>query len=84
MLDSSNQPHLSDELVGEQLQQKVSELQDQLDAELEKRKVLLQLSSEKGRSGLEEFSQMKHLLPLVWEKGPWACISPIPHLVMDN
>uniref|UniRef100_A0A671FTA4 X-linked retinitis pigmentosa GTPase regulator-interacting protein 1 n=1 Tax=Rhinolophus ferrumequinum TaxID=59479 RepID=A0A671FTA4_RHIFE len=50
MLDSSNQPHLSDELVGEQLQQKVSELQDQLDAELEKREVLLQLSNEKAQN----------------------------------
>ena len=50
MLDSSNQPHWSTELIGEQLQQKVSELQDQLDTELEeKRKVLLQLSREKGR-----------------------------------
>ncbi|XP_019484283.1 PREDICTED: X-linked retinitis pigmentosa GTPase regulator-interacting protein 1 isoform X10 [Hipposideros armiger] len=47
MLDNSNQPHLSNELV-EQLQQKVSQLQDQLDAEQEEeRKVLLQLSSEK-------------------------------------
>ncbi|XP_036110284.1 X-linked retinitis pigmentosa GTPase regulator-interacting protein 1 isoform X6 [Molossus molossus] len=45
MLDSSNQPPWSKELVGEELQQKVSQLQDQLDAELEeKREVLLQLS----------------------------------------
>lgn len=55
MLDSSNQPHWSTELAGEQLQQKVCQLQDQLDAELEeKRKVLLQLSREKGRSGCED------------------------------
>ena len=66
MLDSSNQPHWSNELVGEQLQQKVSQLQDQLDAELEeKRKVLLQLSREKGRLGLEELSLMRHPLHLV-------------------
>ncbi|XP_070282284.1 LOW QUALITY PROTEIN: X-linked retinitis pigmentosa GTPase regulator-interacting protein 1 [Myotis yumanensis] len=45
MLDSSNPPHWSQELGGEQLQQKVSQLQHQLDAELEeKREVLLQLS----------------------------------------
>lgn len=51
MLDSSNQPHWSNELVGEQLQQKVSQLQDQLDAELEeKRNVLLQLSREKAQN----------------------------------
>ncbi|XP_040332523.1 X-linked retinitis pigmentosa GTPase regulator-interacting protein 1 isoform X10 [Herpailurus yagouaroundi] len=51
MLDSSNQPHWSNELVGEQLQQKVSQLQDQLDAELEeKRRVLLQLSREKDQN----------------------------------
>ncbi|XP_070360124.1 X-linked retinitis pigmentosa GTPase regulator-interacting protein 1 [Equus asinus] len=51
MLDSSNQPHWSSELVGEQLQQKVSQLQDQLDAELEeKREVLLQLSREKAQN----------------------------------
>ncbi|XP_036895742.1 X-linked retinitis pigmentosa GTPase regulator-interacting protein 1 isoform X4 [Sturnira hondurensis] len=51
MLDSSNQPHWSNELVGEQLQQKVSQLQAQLDAELEeKRKVLLQLSREKAQN----------------------------------
>ncbi|XP_077934852.1 X-linked retinitis pigmentosa GTPase regulator-interacting protein 1 isoform X2 [Halichoerus grypus] len=51
MLDSSNQPHWSTELVGEQLQQKVSQLQDQLDTELEeKRKVLLQLSREKAQN----------------------------------
>ncbi|XP_066884928.1 X-linked retinitis pigmentosa GTPase regulator-interacting protein 1 isoform X5 [Kogia breviceps] len=50
MLDSSNQPHWSNE-QGEQLQQKVSQLQDQLDAELEeKRKVLLQLSREKAQN----------------------------------
>ncbi|KAM8783655.1 X-linked retinitis pigmentosa GTPase regulator-interacting protein 1 isoform 4-T5 [Rhynchonycteris naso] len=51
MLDSSNQPHWSNELVGEQLQQKVSQLQDQLDTELEeKRKVLLQLFKEKAQN----------------------------------
>ncbi|ELK23766.1 X-linked retinitis pigmentosa GTPase regulator-interacting protein 1 [Myotis davidii] len=45
MLDSSNPPHWSQELGGEQLQHKVSQLQHQLDAELEeKREVLLQLS----------------------------------------
>ncbi|XP_011786356.1 PREDICTED: X-linked retinitis pigmentosa GTPase regulator-interacting protein 1 [Colobus angolensis palliatus] len=48
MLDSSSQPHWSNELIAEQLQQQVSQLQDQLDAELEeKRKVLLELSREK-------------------------------------
>lgn len=85
MLDSSNQPHWSNELVGEQLQQKVSQLQDQLDAELEeKRKVLLQLSREKGRSGLGELSLVRHPLHLAWEKGTWTSISPVSHLVMDN
>ncbi|XP_061038324.1 X-linked retinitis pigmentosa GTPase regulator-interacting protein 1 isoform X4 [Eubalaena glacialis] len=50
MLDSGNQPHWSNE-QGEQLQQKVSQLQDQLDAELEeKRKVLLQLSREEAQN----------------------------------
>ncbi|XP_026939474.1 X-linked retinitis pigmentosa GTPase regulator-interacting protein 1 isoform X1 [Sagmatias obliquidens] len=50
MLDSSNQPHWSNE-QGEQLQQKVSQLQDHLDAEVEeKRKVLLQLSREKAQN----------------------------------
>uniref|UniRef100_A0A8C0CZH2 RPGR interacting protein 1 n=1 Tax=Balaenoptera musculus TaxID=9771 RepID=A0A8C0CZH2_BALMU len=50
MLDSSNQPHWSSE-QGEQLQQKVSQLQGQLDAELEeKRKVLLQLSREEAQN----------------------------------
>ncbi|XP_027992574.2 LOW QUALITY PROTEIN: X-linked retinitis pigmentosa GTPase regulator-interacting protein 1 [Eptesicus fuscus] len=45
MLDSSNPPQWSKDLGGEQLQQKVSQLQHQLDAELEeKREVLLQLS----------------------------------------
>ncbi|XP_058285932.1 X-linked retinitis pigmentosa GTPase regulator-interacting protein 1 isoform X2 [Hylobates moloch] len=49
MLDSSSQPHWSNEPIAEQLQQQVSQLQDQLDAELEeKRKVLLELSREKG------------------------------------
>lgn len=70
MLDSSNQPHWSNELTAEQLQQKVIQLQDQLDAELEeKRKVLLQLSREKGRSGREDLSQMSLSLRPVWEKG---------------
>ncbi|XP_060031343.1 LOW QUALITY PROTEIN: X-linked retinitis pigmentosa GTPase regulator-interacting protein 1 [Erinaceus europaeus] len=51
MLDSSNQPHWNNELVGEQLQHKVSQLQDQLETELEeKRKVLLQLSREKAQN----------------------------------
>lgn len=69
MLDSSSQPHWSNELIAEQLQQQVSQLQDQLDAELEeKRKVLLDLSREKGRLDLEELLQMWHPLPLVWEK----------------
>ena len=67
--------------MGEQLQQKVSQLQDQLDAELEeKRRVLLQLSREKGRSGCEDLSQMRHPLCLVWEKGAWTSISSIPSL----
>ncbi|XP_029807395.1 X-linked retinitis pigmentosa GTPase regulator-interacting protein 1 [Suricata suricatta] len=51
MLDSSNQPQWNNELLEEQLQQKVIQLQDQLDAELEeKRKVLLQLSREKDQN----------------------------------
>uniref|UniRef100_A0A2K6MMS0 X-linked retinitis pigmentosa GTPase regulator-interacting protein 1 n=1 Tax=Rhinopithecus bieti TaxID=61621 RepID=A0A2K6MMS0_RHIBE len=51
MLDSSSQPHWSNELIAEQLQQQVSQLQDQLDAELEeKRKVLLELSREKAQN----------------------------------
>ncbi|XP_039725812.1 X-linked retinitis pigmentosa GTPase regulator-interacting protein 1 isoform X3 [Pteropus medius] len=51
MLDSSNQPLWNNELVGDQLQQKVCQLQDQLDAELEeKREVLLQLSREKAQN----------------------------------
>ncbi|XP_055989902.1 X-linked retinitis pigmentosa GTPase regulator-interacting protein 1 [Sorex fumeus] len=50
MLESSNQPHWSNELVEEQLQN-VSKLQDQLNDELEeKRKVLLQLSREKAQN----------------------------------
>ncbi|XP_058522165.1 X-linked retinitis pigmentosa GTPase regulator-interacting protein 1 isoform X5 [Ochotona princeps] len=50
MLDSSSQPHWSNELT-EQLQQQVSQLQNQLDAELEeKRKVSLQLSQEKAQN----------------------------------
>lgn len=73
MLDSSNQPHWSSQLGGEQLQQQVSQLQDQLDAELEeRRKVLLQLSREKGRSGCEDLSQGRHPLRLVWVRGTWA------------
>ncbi|XP_032129224.1 X-linked retinitis pigmentosa GTPase regulator-interacting protein 1-like, partial [Sapajus apella] len=48
MLDSSSQPDWSNELIAERLQQQVSELQNQLDAELEeKRKVSLELSREK-------------------------------------
>uniref|UniRef100_A0A2I3HH92 RPGR interacting protein 1 n=1 Tax=Nomascus leucogenys TaxID=61853 RepID=A0A2I3HH92_NOMLE len=51
MLDSSSQPHWSNEPIAEQLQQQVSQLQDQLDAELEeKRKVLLELSREKAQN----------------------------------
>uniref|UniRef100_A0A452TAF0 X-linked retinitis pigmentosa GTPase regulator-interacting protein 1 n=1 Tax=Ursus maritimus TaxID=29073 RepID=A0A452TAF0_URSMA len=74
MLDSSNQPHWSPQLGGEQLQQQVSQLQDQLDAELEeRRKVLLQLSREKGRSGCEDLSQGRHPLRLVWVRGTWPC-----------
>ena len=56
MMDSSNQPQWSHEL-GEQLQQKVSQLQNQLDVEMkEKRDILLQLSQEKGRSLSNEAS----------------------------
>uniref|UniRef100_A0A2R9B1X3 RPGR interacting protein 1 n=1 Tax=Pan paniscus TaxID=9597 RepID=A0A2R9B1X3_PANPA len=55
--DSSSQPHWSNELIVEQLQQQVSQLQDQLDAELEdKRKVLLELSWEK-ETGFRHFGQ---------------------------
>uniref|UniRef100_A0A8C9DKP4 RPGR interacting protein 1 n=1 Tax=Prolemur simus TaxID=1328070 RepID=A0A8C9DKP4_PROSS len=51
MLDSNNQPHWNSELIGEQLQQQVSQLQDRLDAELEeKKKVLLELSREKAQN----------------------------------
>ncbi|XP_008060588.1 LOW QUALITY PROTEIN: X-linked retinitis pigmentosa GTPase regulator-interacting protein 1 [Carlito syrichta] len=51
MLDSSNQPQWSNELIGEQLQQQVSQLHDQLDAELEeKRRLLLELSNEKAQN----------------------------------
>ncbi|XP_035115953.2 X-linked retinitis pigmentosa GTPase regulator-interacting protein 1 isoform X4 [Callithrix jacchus] len=51
MLDSSSQPDWSNELIAERLQQQVSELQDQLDAELEeKRKVSLELSREKAQN----------------------------------
>ncbi|XP_014636005.1 PREDICTED: X-linked retinitis pigmentosa GTPase regulator-interacting protein 1 [Ceratotherium simum simum] len=51
MLDSSNEPPWSNGLLEEQLQQKVSQLQDQLDAELEeKREVLLQLSRERAQN----------------------------------
>uniref|UniRef100_A0A2K6SYB7 RPGR interacting protein 1 n=1 Tax=Saimiri boliviensis boliviensis TaxID=39432 RepID=A0A2K6SYB7_SAIBB len=51
MLDSSSQPDWSNELIVERLQQQVSELQDQLDAELEeKRKVSLELSREKAQN----------------------------------
>lgn len=63
MLDSSNPPQWSKELVEEQLQQEVDQLQRQLDAELEeKNKVLLQLSSVTGRLGLVELSPMRHPL----------------------
>ncbi|XP_069910023.1 X-linked retinitis pigmentosa GTPase regulator-interacting protein 1 isoform X4 [Oryctolagus cuniculus] len=51
MLESSSQAHWNGEPTGEQLRQQVSQLQDQLDAELEeKRKVLLQLSQEKAEN----------------------------------
>ncbi|KAK2103915.1 X-linked retinitis pigmentosa GTPase regulator-interacting protein 1 [Saguinus oedipus] len=51
MLDSSSQPDWSNELIAERLQQQVSELQDQLNAELEeKRKVSLELSREKAQN----------------------------------
>ncbi|XP_049754570.1 LOW QUALITY PROTEIN: X-linked retinitis pigmentosa GTPase regulator-interacting protein 1 [Elephas maximus indicus] len=51
MLDSSALPHWGSELIGEQLQDKVSQLQDQLNAELEeKRKILLQLNREKAQN----------------------------------
>lgn len=57
MLDSSQQHTRSPELNGEQLQLQVSQLQVRLDAELEeKSRVLLQLSREEGKSGLEELS----------------------------
>ncbi|XP_045143615.1 X-linked retinitis pigmentosa GTPase regulator-interacting protein 1 isoform X3 [Echinops telfairi] len=48
MLDSSTLPHWGNDLIGEQLQGKVSQLQDKLHAELEeKRKILLHLNDEK-------------------------------------
>ncbi|XP_063092989.1 X-linked retinitis pigmentosa GTPase regulator-interacting protein 1 isoform X4 [Cavia porcellus] len=51
VLDSSKQPPWSSEPAGEQLRQQVSQLQDQLDAELqEKRNILLQLSTEKAQN----------------------------------
>ncbi|XP_004390066.1 LOW QUALITY PROTEIN: X-linked retinitis pigmentosa GTPase regulator-interacting protein 1 [Trichechus manatus latirostris] len=51
MLDSSTLPQWGNELIGEQLQEKVSQLQDQLNAELEeKRKMLLQLDREKAQN----------------------------------
>lgn len=57
MLDSSQQRAWSPELDGEQLQLQVSQLQARLDAELEEKgRVLLQLSREEGKSGLEELS----------------------------
>jgi hypothetical protein len=69
MLDSSTQLPWSSELLGEQLQ-------DQLEAEVEeKRKVLLQLSRENGRSGLEELTQRWHPPHLLWEKDVWALAS---------
>uniref|UniRef100_A0A8C6W797 Retinitis pigmentosa GTPase regulator interacting protein 1 n=1 Tax=Nannospalax galili TaxID=1026970 RepID=A0A8C6W797_NANGA len=46
MLDSSHQPHWSPEFLGEQLPRHECSLQDQLDAELEETKVLLQASNE--------------------------------------
>ncbi|XP_021100224.1 X-linked retinitis pigmentosa GTPase regulator-interacting protein 1 isoform X6 [Heterocephalus glaber] len=51
MLDSRKQPPWSSNLAGDQLWQQLSQLQDQLDAELEeKRKILLQLSTEKAQN----------------------------------
>ncbi|KAI4567974.1 hypothetical protein MJT46_007772 [Ovis ammon polii x Ovis aries] len=68
MLDSSNQPQWSHEL-GEQLQQKVSQLQDQLDVEMkEKREILLQLSQEKAQ--LKDVAYGTRQLPL--------CLKPLP------
>ncbi|KAG8509766.1 X-linked retinitis pigmentosa GTPase regulator-interacting protein 1 [Galemys pyrenaicus] len=52
MLDSSNQPQWSNELAGEQLQQKVSQLQGQLDVQEEKEEVLLQLSTDQAQKDL--------------------------------
>ncbi|KAM9061418.1 X-linked retinitis pigmentosa GTPase regulator-interacting protein 1 [Sarcophilus harrisii] len=51
MLNSSNQPHWSTDLMKERLQQKVSHLQEQLDSEVaEKRKILVQLAKEQEKS----------------------------------
>ncbi|XP_004694594.1 PREDICTED: X-linked retinitis pigmentosa GTPase regulator-interacting protein 1 [Condylura cristata] len=53
MLDSSSQPQWSSELVGEQLQQNVSQLQGQLDVQLEeKEEVLIQMSIEQAQKEL--------------------------------
>ncbi|XP_037358899.1 X-linked retinitis pigmentosa GTPase regulator-interacting protein 1-like isoform X6 [Talpa occidentalis] len=53
MLDSSNQPQLSNELEGEQQEQNVSQLQHQPDMQLEeKEEVLLQLSIEQAQKDL--------------------------------
>ncbi|XP_056665991.1 X-linked retinitis pigmentosa GTPase regulator-interacting protein 1 [Monodelphis domestica] len=61
MLNSSNQPHWSTDLMKERLQQKVSHLQEQLDSEVaEKRKILLQLAKEQAENAdlKQEVNQM--------------------------
>ncbi|XP_072480180.1 X-linked retinitis pigmentosa GTPase regulator-interacting protein 1 isoform X2 [Notamacropus eugenii] len=61
MLNSSNQPHWSTDLMKERLQQKVSHLQEQLDSEVaEKRKILLQLAKEQAENAdlKQEVTQM--------------------------
>ncbi|XP_037690422.1 X-linked retinitis pigmentosa GTPase regulator-interacting protein 1 [Choloepus didactylus] len=51
MLDSSSQPQWGNELIAEQLQQNVSQLQDQLDAELEeKSNILLELTRQEAEN----------------------------------
>ncbi|XP_068953884.1 X-linked retinitis pigmentosa GTPase regulator-interacting protein 1 isoform X2 [Petaurus breviceps papuanus] len=61
MLNSSNQPHWSTDLMKERLQQRVSHLQEQLDSEVaEKRKILFQLAKEQAENVdlKEEVTQM--------------------------
>ncbi|XP_051836373.1 X-linked retinitis pigmentosa GTPase regulator-interacting protein 1 isoform X2 [Antechinus flavipes] len=61
MLNSSNQPHWSTDLMKERLQQKVSHLQEQLDSEVaEKRKILVQLAKEQAENAdlKQEVTQM--------------------------